>query len=38
MWAKHRTDNDLDCVAFFKKGFEGVDIGTGGITNDHAGS
>jgi len=32
------ADNDLDCVAVFKKGFEGIDMGTGGITNDHAGS
>jgi hypothetical protein len=24
------ADNDLDGVAFFKKGFEGIDIGTGG--------
>jgi hypothetical protein len=33
-----RAHNDLDLIPFFKKGFECIDMGTGGITNDHAGS
>jgi hypothetical protein len=33
-----RAYNDLDLIAFLKKSFECIDIGTGGITNYQAGS
>lgn len=33
-----RTYNDLDLIAFFKEGFECVDIGAGRITNHQTGS